>query len=70
MATAEPEPVFGLKIPKSCPEIPAELLNPRNSWADKAAYDKQAAELAERFRKNFEKFDASPEIRTAGPRKN
>jgi phosphoenolpyruvate carboxykinase (ATP) len=66
----EAEPVFGLKIPKSCPEVPAELLNPRNSWADKAAYDKQAAELADRFRKNFEKFDASAEIRNAGPRKN
>ncbi len=64
----EAESIFGLNIPKSCPEVPSELLNPRDSWADKAAYDKQAAELAERFRKNFEKFEASAEIRNAGPK--
>jgi len=69
-AEYETEAIFGLHIPKSCPDVPNELLNPRNSWADKAAYDKQAAELAERFRKNFEKFEASPEIRNAGPKKN
>ncbi|HKD84921.1 MAG TPA: phosphoenolpyruvate carboxykinase (ATP) [Terriglobales bacterium] len=63
----ELEPAFGLSIPKSVPGVPSELLAPRNSWKDKAAYDKMAAELSARFAKNFEKFDAPPEIKAAGP---
>jgi len=62
------EPAFGLSIPLSCPEVPAEILNPRNAWADKEAYDRQAADLASRFEANFEKFDASEAIRAAGPK--
>jgi phosphoenolpyruvate carboxykinase (ATP) len=62
------EPAFGLHIPVSCPEVPSEILNPRNSWADKEAYDRTAAELAGRFEANFAKFDASDEIRAAGPK--
>ena len=62
------EAAFGLSIPVSCPEVPAEILNPRNAWADKAAYDRQAADLAARFEANFEKFDASEAIRAAGPK--
>jgi len=64
----EMEPAFGLSIPKSCPGVPAELLAPRNSWKDKAAYDQTAAELSARFAKNFAKFDAPPEIKAAGPK--
>jgi len=64
----EVEPALGLSIPKSCPGVPSELLAPRNSWKDKAAYDKTAAELSARFAKNFEKFDASAEIKAAGPK--
>ncbi len=52
------ETAFGLSIPQSCPGVPAEILNPRNAWRDKAAYDRQAAELAARFEANFRKFDA------------
>ncbi len=63
----EMESAFGLSIPKTCPGVPQEILNPRNSWADKAAYDAMAAELCERFARNFEKFDAPSEIRAAGP---
>ncbi len=63
------EPAFGLSIPKACPEVPAELLAPRNAWADKAAYDQKAAHLAELFAKNFEKFDAPASVRAAGPGK-
>jgi phosphoenolpyruvate carboxykinase (ATP) len=63
------EPAFGLHIPVSCPEVPAEILNPRNAWADKKAYDLQAAELAARFEANFHKFDAPEPVRAAGPRK-
>jgi phosphoenolpyruvate carboxykinase (ATP) len=62
------EPAFGLSIPLSCPDVPAEILNPRNSWADKEAYDRTAADLAARFEANFAKFDASEAIRAAGPK--
>jgi phosphoenolpyruvate carboxykinase (ATP) len=64
----EIEPSFGLSIPQSVPGVPSELLNPRNSWKDKLAYDKRAADLAERFEKNFQQFDAPNEIREAGPK--
>ena len=53
----ETEPFFGLSIPKACPEVPSEILNPRATWEDPAAYDVAAAALAERFRKNYEKFE-------------
>jgi phosphoenolpyruvate carboxykinase (ATP) len=62
------EPAFGLSIPLSCPDVPAEILNPRNAWADKEAYDRTAADLAARFEANFQKFDASEAIRAAGPK--
>ncbi len=62
------EPAFGLSIPVSCPEVPSEILNPRNAWADKAAYDKTAADLAARFEANFKQFNASAAICAAGPK--
>jgi len=62
------EPAFGLHIPVSCPGVPTDILNPRNVWADPAAYDRQAAELADRFEVNFRQFNASDAIRVAGPR--
>ncbi|MCW5852215.1 MAG: phosphoenolpyruvate carboxykinase (ATP), partial [Anaerolineae bacterium] len=63
------DPIFGLAVPTACPDVPAEVLNPRNTWADQAAYDQQALDLAQRFAKNFEQFaaDVSPEVRAAGP---
>jgi phosphoenolpyruvate carboxykinase (ATP) len=66
----EQDPIFGLHVPTSCPDVPNEVLNPRNTWKDKSAYDAKAKELAERFKKNFEQFAASaaPEVRNAGPR--
>ena len=66
--TATTEPAFGLSIPVSCPDVPAEILNPRNAWADKQAYDRTAADLAARFQANFQKFDASEAIQAAGPK--
>jgi phosphoenolpyruvate carboxykinase (ATP) len=61
------EPAFGLHIPVSCPDVPPEVLNPRNAWADKAAYDRQAADLADRFEENFYQFDAPEAVRAGGP---
>jgi phosphoenolpyruvate carboxykinase (ATP) len=64
----EPHPVFGVMVPKSVPGVPAELLDARGQWRDKAAYDKAAAELSARFKKNFEKFgQVAEEILQAAP---
>ena len=62
--------LFGFEIPVKVPGVDAKLLDPRATWRDPAAYDRQAKELAELFRANFEKFtaDASPEVAAAGPR--
>lgn len=61
------EDAFGLSIPTSCPDVPSQLLNPRNAWADKNAYDAQARMLAAKFEENFRKFDAPENIKAAGP---
>ncbi|HUH05527.1 MAG TPA: phosphoenolpyruvate carboxykinase (ATP) [Kofleriaceae bacterium] len=50
----EVHPIFNLRMPRSCPGVPAEILNPRNTWADKSAYDAAAVKLRDMFRKNFE----------------
>jgi len=62
------EEAFGLSIPTSCPDVPGELLHPRNAWPDKKAYDAQARLLAAKFEENFAKFDAPENVRAAGPR--
>ena len=63
-------PVFNLQIPTSCPNVPDNILNPRNTWANKAAYDTKANELAAAFNKNFAKFadKAEEEILNAAPK--
>lgn len=63
-------PVFGLQMPTSCPEVPSEILNPRNTWKDAAAYDAKAAHLAELFVKNFTQFadGVSDDIKGAAPK--
>jgi len=52
----EKDPFFGLAIPTECGDVPTDILNPRNTWADKEAYDKQAAHLVSLFIENFEQF--------------
>ena len=66
----QPDPIFGMAIPLSCPGVPDEMLNPRNTWKDKAAYDCKARELAAMFEKNFAEnaSDAPAEIKEAGPK--
>lgn len=50
------DPVFGFEVPKALPGVPSEVLNPRDSWEDKEAFDEQAARLAEMFKENFKKY--------------
>jgi phosphoenolpyruvate carboxykinase (ATP) len=61
--------VFNLDVPKSCPGVPGEVLTPRNTWKDSAAYDAQAKKLATMFRDNFAAFaaTASEDVKKAGP---
>lgn len=65
-----PDPVFNVLVPDACPGVPAEVLMPRNTWKDPAAYDRKAAELAERFQKNFAQYAAAAgdKVVAAGPR--
>lgn len=65
----EKHPVFGVNMPTQCPNVPGEILNPRNTWDDKEAYDDKANFLAEQFNKNFEKFAeyANDDIRAGAP---
>jgi phosphoenolpyruvate carboxykinase (ATP) len=66
----QPHPVFGVLMPASCPGVPAEILNPRSTWQDPAAYDSKSKDLAQQFIRNFEKYAAcvSPEILAAAPK--
>jgi len=66
----EPDPVFGVMVPKTCPGVPADVLNPRSTWPDLAAYDHQARKLAELFHANFTQFSNNipPELLAAGPK--
>jgi len=65
----EPHAVFGMLVPKTCGDIPDSLLNPRNTWTNKEAYDKQAKALARLFINNFEKYTdcVNNEIFSAAP---
>ena len=54
-----PDPNFGVGVPVTCPDVPAEVLNPRNTWADKEAYDATARRLAGMFEENFKQFETA-----------
>lgn len=63
-----PHPVFRVLVPKSCPNVPAEVLDARGMWRDKAAYDRAARDLSARFNRNFEKFSTvGREVLEAAP---
>jgi phosphoenolpyruvate carboxykinase (ATP) len=63
------DPRFGFRVPTACPGVPAEVLQPRQTWADRDAYDVQARKLAAMFVDNFQRFEdaAAPEVKAAGP---
>jgi len=65
----ETDPVFGLSIPTAVPNVPRDVLRPRDTWSDPSAYDTQAQKLADMFQKNFERFGdfASDAVKAAGP---
>ncbi len=64
------DPIFNLEIPQECPGVPPEVLNPRNTWKDSAAYEQKARELSERFKSNFKQFekDVPDAVRNSGPK--
>jgi phosphoenolpyruvate carboxykinase (ATP) len=68
-ATYLKDPVFGVEIPTGVPDVPPEILVPRQTWSDPAAYDEQARKLARMFHENFEHYrtGVSPTVAAAGP---
>jgi phosphoenolpyruvate carboxykinase (ATP) len=71
LATAETriDPIFRVEVPLTCPDVPASFLDPRSTWADPDAYDRQAAALAAMFALNFADYadGVEEDIRAAGP---
>jgi len=66
------DPLFGFEIPTACPGVSAEILFPRGTWRDPAAYDMTARRLASLFHENFKNYEANvgPEVWFAGPKTN
>ncbi|MEO6725911.1 MAG: phosphoenolpyruvate carboxykinase [Blastocatellia bacterium] len=64
------DPIFGVHVPTSCPDVPNEVLKPRNTWKNPNAYDEKARHLAKLFRDNFEQFAAgvSDGVKASGPK--
>jgi phosphoenolpyruvate carboxykinase (ATP) len=63
------DPFFGFDVPSACSGVPSHILDPRQTWDDPEAYDRQAAALVQKFKDNFAQFAAvvSPEVAAAGP---
>ncbi len=68
-APVEADPIFGIKVVAKCPDVPGELLIPKNTWADKGSFDQTAKKLAGLFRDNFSKYEAGvdKEVRASSP---
>lgn len=64
------DPIFNLKVPLTCPEVPSEILIPKQIWKDKEAYQEAALKLAQLFKKNFEQYhnQTTEEVLRAGPK--
>jgi phosphoenolpyruvate carboxykinase (ATP) len=64
------DPVFNIDVPTSCPDVPADVLTPKSTWADPSEYDAQAATLAKMFADNFKSFESgvAADVKSAGPR--
>jgi len=58
MASTAADPNFGMLVPQSCPDVPANVLNPKATWSDKSAYDTAARDVAQRFQANFRQFES------------
>ena len=60
---------FGFEVPTSCPGVPSDVLQPRSTWSDGAAYDATADKLASMFNENFKRYEAgvSAEVNAAAP---
>ena len=65
-----PDPVFGVQVPTHVPGVPSDVLNPRGTWKDPEAYDRQASKLAKLFHENFKQFEdrVSEGVREAAPK--
>jgi phosphoenolpyruvate carboxykinase (ATP) len=63
------DPIFGLGIPTSCPDVPKEVLDPASTWSDRSAYEAKARELVGLFKENFKQFEesVSDAVKAAGP---
>jgi phosphoenolpyruvate carboxykinase (ATP) len=68
-APTQKDPTFGFEVVTACPEVPSEVLIPRNTWKDKSAYDAAAKKLAQLFTNNFKTYEGgvSAEVRAASP---
>ncbi len=64
------DPVFGVAVPQQCPDVPTEILIPKNTWKDQAAFDATARKLAGLFQDNFKKYESgvSNAVKAAGPK--
>ena len=68
-ATTREDPVFGIAVPTECPDVPAQVLQPRSTWKDPQAYDEKARHLVQLFTEHFAKYEEfAAELQTAGPR--
>jgi phosphoenolpyruvate carboxykinase (ATP) len=66
----EKDPIFGVDVPTTCPNVPGDVLSPRSTWSDRDAYDEQANKLARMFVENFRLFEneVSDDVKKAAPR--
>ena len=64
------DPIFGMQVPTQCPGVPDQILQPRQTWSDKAQYDITAKDLAHRFHEHFKplSYDMDEAVQAAGPK--